>query len=99
MSSLESHSEFPLAIYFTYCALTHVHGTKKDGTDEPICKTAMEMQTWEQRYGHRQRGRRRDGEMKAENVMEAYTPPYVKERDFSESELLETDVLLVPVSV
>ena len=37
--------------------------------------------------------------MKAENVMEAYTPPYVKERDFSESELLETDVLLVPVSV
>ena len=53
----------------------------------------------EQRHGHGQRGGRRDVEMKAENVMEAYRPPYVKERDFSESELLETDVLLVPVSV
>ena len=31
--------------------------------------------------------------------MEAYIPPNVEERDFSESELLETDMLLVPVSI
>ena len=53
----------------------------------------------EQSHGHGQRRGRRDGEMKAGNVMEAYTPWYVEERDFSESELLETDILLVPVSI
>ena len=53
----------------------------------------------EQSHGHGQRRGRRDGEMKAGNVMEAYTPRYVEERDFSESELLETDILLVPVSI
>ena len=28
-----------------YCILTHIHGFQKDGTDEPICRAAVEMQT------------------------------------------------------
>ena len=28
-----------------YCVLMHIYGVKKDGTDEPICRTAVEMQT------------------------------------------------------
>ena len=28
-----------------YCVLMHIHGIWKDGTDEPICQAAMEMQT------------------------------------------------------
>ena len=28
-----------------YCILMHVYGIQKDGTDEPICRAAIEMQT------------------------------------------------------
>ena len=28
-----------------YCILTHTCGIKKNGSDEPICRTAMETQT------------------------------------------------------
>ena len=28
-----------------YCILTHAYGMQKDGTDEPICRAAMETQT------------------------------------------------------
>ena len=28
-----------------YWVLIHIHGIWKDGTDEPICRAAMEMQT------------------------------------------------------
>ena len=28
-----------------YCILTHIYGIQKDGTDEPICRAAVEMQT------------------------------------------------------
>ena len=28
-----------------YCMLMHIYGIKKDGTAEPICRAAMEMQT------------------------------------------------------
>ena len=28
-----------------YCVLMYIHGIWKDGTDEPICWAAMEMQT------------------------------------------------------
>ena len=28
-----------------YCVLTHAYGIQKDGTVEPICRAAMEMQT------------------------------------------------------
>ena len=30
---------------YKYCTLTHVYGIFKDGTDEFICRAAMEMQT------------------------------------------------------
>jgi len=28
-----------------YCVLIYAYGIYKDGTDEPICRAAMEMQT------------------------------------------------------
>ena len=28
-----------------YCILTHIYGIQKDGTDETICRAAMETQT------------------------------------------------------
>ena len=28
-----------------YHILTHIYGTYKEGTDEPVCRAAMEMQT------------------------------------------------------
>ena len=28
-----------------YCVLTHIYETQKDGTDEPVCKAGIEMQT------------------------------------------------------
>ena len=28
-----------------YCILMHVYGIQKDGTDEPICRAAMETET------------------------------------------------------
>ena len=28
-----------------YCILTHIYSIQKDGTDETICRVAMEMQT------------------------------------------------------
>ena len=40
-----------------YHILTHVYGIQKDGTDEPICRAAMETQTdlWTQ-YGRERVG-------------------------------------------
>ena len=53
-----------------YCILTHRYGIQEDGTDEFICKAAMEkktqrtdVQAW-QEWG--------EGEMYAENNMETY---------------------------
>jgi len=28
-----------------YCIVTHIYGIWKNGTDEPICRTGIEMQT------------------------------------------------------
>ena len=28
-----------------YCILTHLYGIEKDGTNDPICRTAKETQT------------------------------------------------------
>ena len=28
-----------------YCALGHVYGAQKDGTDDPACRAAKEIQT------------------------------------------------------
>ena len=35
-----------------YFMLTHVYGIQKDGTDEPICRAAVEMQTQRTDCGH-----------------------------------------------
>ena len=99
LSSLEPYSKFPLATYFTYCVLTHIYGTKEDGTDEPICKAAMEMQTQRTELRTQAEGRKERWWDECRECHGSYTPPYVKGRHFSESELLETDMLLVPVSV
>ena len=47
----------------------HVYGIYKDGTDEPICRAAVEMQT-EQTCGH-SGGRRGWGELREQQ--ETYT--------------------------
>ena len=40
-----------------YCMLLHVYGIWKDGTDEPICRAAVEMQTERTDCGHSVGGR------------------------------------------
>ena len=52
-----------------YHILKHIYGIYKDGTDESICKAAMEKHR-EQTYGHRERGG--DGEMCGEINMDTY---------------------------
>ena len=54
-----------------YCILTHIYGIQKDGTDEFICRAAMEkqtqrtdLQTWQGEEG--------EGEMYGQCNMEAY---------------------------
>ena len=54
---------------YEYCILMHIYGIQKDGTDEFICKAAMEKHR-EQTYGHGERGR--EGEMYGESNMETY---------------------------
>ena len=61
--------------------LTHIYGIQKDGTDESICRAAMEMQisrtdlwTW----GNRGLGVE-EGGTNGETSMETYTLPYVKQ--------------------
>ena len=29
-----------------YSTEMHIYGIEKDGTDEPVCRAAVEMQTW-----------------------------------------------------
>ena len=56
-----------------YHTLTHIYGIQKDGTDEFICRAAMEKQT----NGH---GEGRNGRMKfMERVTWKLTIPYVKQ--------------------
>ena len=59
-----------------HCILK-IYGIQKDGTDEPICRAAMEMQTqrtdlwtWEGQEGK--------GGMNGESNTETHTLPYVK---------------------
>ena len=33
------------ACLIQYCVITHIYGILKGGTDEPICRAAVEMQT------------------------------------------------------
>ena len=39
-----------------YCILIHVYGIQEDGTDEPICRAAMETQTQRTDCGHGEGG-------------------------------------------
>ena len=41
-----------------YYILTHIHGIQNDGTDEPIYRAAVEMQTQRTDYGHKLGGMR-----------------------------------------
>ena len=51
--------------------LMHIYGIQKDGTDEPICRAAMERQTT--RSGlWTQRGEEGEGVMYGESNMETY---------------------------
>ena len=34
-----------------YSILMHIHGIKKDGNDDPVCKTAKETQMYKQFFG------------------------------------------------
>ena len=52
-----------------YHILKHIYGIQKDGTDESICKAAMEKQR-EQTYEHRERGG--EGEMHGQSNMETH---------------------------
>ena len=53
-----------------YRILTHIYGIQNDGTDEFICKAAIEKHR-EQTYGHKERGG--ESEMYGESNMETYT--------------------------
>ena len=55
----------------------HIYGIWKDGTDEPICRATMEMQTWSTDLWTRAGGEEGEGEMTGESSMEAYTLPHV----------------------
>ena len=44
LESVTQH-EISQKIKNEYCILTHIYGTYKDGTDEPICGAGIEMQT------------------------------------------------------
>ena len=55
-----------------YCILMHIYGIQKDGTDEPICRTAMDTQT--QRTDLWIQGREGEGGVNGESsIMETLT--------------------------
>ena len=60
-----------------YDILTHVYGIQKDGTDEPIGRAAMEMQTQVTDLLHR--GGEGECGMDGESSMGTYTLSYVKQ--------------------
>ena len=58
-----------------YYILRHIYGIYKDGTDEPICRAAMERQTENRLVGTLGEG---EGGISWESSMETCTSPYVK---------------------
>ena len=56
-----------------YRLLTHIYGISKDGTDEPTCRAAVEMQTQRTDLWTRWGG---EGEMDGGSFMDAYTLTY-----------------------
>ena len=55
----------------------HMYGLQKEGTDETVCKTAMENTEIEKTLMDKGRGKEGVGEMNGESSMEAYTLTYV----------------------
>ena len=51
-------SEVSLKQKTKYYVLTHIHGIQNDGTDEPIYRATVEMQTQRTDYGHKLGGMR-----------------------------------------
>ena len=58
-----------------YCILTHIYGILKDGTDEPICRAAMETDIENRRVDTKREG---EGGKNWESNTETYTLPYIK---------------------
>ena len=54
----------------TYCILTHIYRSSKNGTEEFTYRAATEKQTREQTYGHGER--EGEGEMYGKSNMETY---------------------------
>ena len=55
-----------------YCILTHIYGIQKDGTDEFICRAAMEKQTQRTDLWTWVGGGRGEREMYGKSHMETY---------------------------
>ena len=53
-----------------YCILTQIYRTQKDGTDEPICRPEMEIQTQRTGLWTQERVEEGEGGMNGESTME-----------------------------
>ena len=53
-----------------YHTLTHINGIQKDGSDEIICRAAMEIQTQRADFWTQGEGEERESEMYGESNME-----------------------------
>ena len=62
-----------------YHILMHIYGIQKDGTDEPNCRAAVEMQTQRTDLWAWEAEGEKKGGMTEESGMETYTLPYVKQ--------------------
>ena len=71
------HSEVSQKEKTKYHLLVHIYGIQKDGTDEPICRAALETQR--ELTTDTGSGEEGEGEMNGESNVEAYTLPYVKQ--------------------
>ena len=62
-----------------YHILTHIYGIQKDGTDEFVCKAAVEKQTQRTDLWTREAEEGGEDEMYGESNMETCIFPYVKQ--------------------
>ena len=62
-----------------YHILMYVYGIQKDSVDEPICRAAMETQTWRIDLNGHKRREEGEGGTNGESSTETYTLPYVKQ--------------------
>ena len=64
-----------------YCILTHICGTQKNGTDEPVCRAEIETQKQRKTYGHqggKVEGAVGGGVMNLETGIDMYTLMCIK---------------------